>query len=199
MMQSRTRRALAALDLEERILNCASLFALVSVFFPWFSGEWLGEDYVSYNGFRFFTAFLGTSVFLLHLALLSITVVPLFGGPSFVKRQSREIARLLLSSYATVLSLAALAVLTTVTYDYTRMEIRFGIYATFIGSLVTTFYAFWRLQEQRRLGSPEVFHHPEDHHAESAHTEPSIPAPPPPPPPPPLKPEDHRILPREGR
>lgn len=195
MMQSRTRRSLAALDLEEKILNSAALFALVSVFLPWFSGEWLGEDFVSYNGFRFFTAFLGTAIFLLHAALLALTVVPLSGGPALVKKRHRETARLILAAQATILALAALSVLTIVTYDYTRMEIRFGIYCTFIGSLITTFYAFWRMQEQRRMESQEVFHHPEDREPHAERFEPAVPAPPPPPPPPPLKPEDHRIRP----
>lgn len=195
MTKSRTRRALTTLDLEERILNGASLFALISVFMPWFSGEWLGEDFVSYNGFRFFTAFLGSAIFALHLALLAITVVPLLGGPVIVKRRLREFTRLILASQAMILSLAALSVLTTVTYDYTRMEIRFGIYCTFIGSLITAFYAFWRYQEQQRRESHETFRHPEDSEQETNRAEPAMFAPPAPPPPPPLQPEEHRIRP----
>ena len=195
MTQPKYRRALSSLDLEEKILNGAALLALVSVFLPWFSGEWLGEDSVSYNGFQFFTSFLGFAIFLLHLALLGVTIVPMFGGPSFVKRRNKEILRLALSGQATVLALGALSVLTKVTYDYARMEIRFGVYCAFIGSLVATFYAFWKLQEQRRLENHEVFHHPEEPAAHSERHETHLPPPPPPPPPPPLKPEDHRLRP----
>jgi hypothetical protein len=197
-MQTRLRRVLASLDMEERILNGASLFALISVFFPWLSGELIGDDSVSYSGFHFFTAFIGTGIFLLHIAILSFTVVPAVGGPMMGGRRSRDFIRLCLAAQATILSLAALSVLTRITYDYARMEVRFGIYCTFIGSLIAGFYAFWRWQQMRKHEHGETFHHPEDHELHDASSHESIssfPPPPPPPPPPPLQPENHRIHP----
>lgn len=193
MPQSRIIRMFNALDLEEKILNGASIFALVSVFFPWFSGEWLGEADVTYNGFTFFTSFIGWTIFLLHLAILALTVVPAFGGPSFVKRHARENARLSLAGIAAILSLAAISVLMNVTNDYTRMEIRFGVFCTFAGSIFATLYAFWKTQEQRKREAGETFHHPEDH--EKPEERPVVPVQPlsaPPPPPPPLEPEEYR-------
>lgn len=183
------------LDLEERILNGAALFAAISVFFPWLSGEWLGEEEVAFSGFEFYTSMIGITIFLLHGVILSTTIVPLFGGPILVRRRYRDVSRLCLAGLATILCLAALSVLTKVTYDYTRMEIRFGIYLTFIGSLVAAFYSFWRMQEQKRSGNAEHFHHPDDQPAPSEKSESSLPPPPPPPPPPPLEPEEHHIRP----
>ncbi len=183
------------LELEEKILNGASIFAALSVFLPWFSGEWLGEEYVVFSGFEFFTSMIGIVVFLLHVALLATTLIPLFGGPVIVRRRYRDVTRLCLATLATTLCLAALSVLTKMTYDYTRMEIRFGIYFTFIGSLIAAFYSFWRLQEARRAGSAELFHHPDDQIPPQEHAETPVTVPPPPPPPPPLQPEEHHIRP----
>lgn len=186
---------LSSMDLEERILNGASLFAFISVFMPWLSGEWLGEDFVSYSGFRFFTAAIGITFFLLHLVQLSISLSPMFGGPQLVRGHRKDVVRLCLTVQATILSLAALSVLTSITYDYTRMEIRFGIYCAFIGSLVSAFYSFWKMQEHNKAGVPEIFHHPdtveaapEPHPVHHSHI-------PPPPPPPPLEPEEFKMRP----
>lgn len=193
-MPTRLRRLFASLDLEERILNGAVIFALISVFSPWFSGEWLGEETVSYSGFQFFTAFIGTLIFALNLGVLALTVLPAFNVAVFARKKQKELVRLFLASQATVLSLAALSVLTIVTHDYTRMEIRFGIYFTFIGSLVATFYAFWKYQEQRRLEPQSHFHHPDDM-VQPEHPSALPDLPPPPPPPAPPKPEEHHIVP----
>lgn len=193
-MISRIQRAIRSLDLEERILNGASIFALVSIFLPWISGELLGQDFVSYSGFEFFTSFIGILVFLLHATLLMISAVPLFGGPIVVRRRHKDFMRLCLSLQATILTVAALSVLTKVTYDYTRMEIRFGIYFTFIGSLVSSLYAAWKYQEFRKSEDHDVFRHPEDQSAPMEdRMESNKPLPPPPPPPPPLAPEEHHL------
>jgi hypothetical protein len=194
-MPSRFIRALKSLDLEERILNGAALFAAMSVFFPWMSGEWLGEDYVSYSGFESFTSLIGFAIFALNLALLILTFSPMLGGPSIVRGHMREIVRFTIAGQAAVLCVAAISVLTLLTHDYTRMEIRFGIWCTFTGCLVAAVYTFIRLQQVIKNTSNKHFHHPDDHHAHGhAHTQ-SITAPPPPPPPPQLEPEEHRIHP----
>lgn len=76
-------RTLKALELEERLLNAGALIALLSVFLPWIGGDWLGGDSVSYSGFGFYTGFLGWAVFLLHLFLVLLTLVPLLGHASW--------------------------------------------------------------------------------------------------------------------
>ncbi len=192
-MASRFFRALLLLELEERILNGASLVALISVFLPWLSGEWLGGDSVTYTGIHFYTAFLGIAVLLLHAFILSITIVPLTGRPGFLKKRHKEILRLYASTQATVLVLAALTVLMKVTFEFSRMEVRFGIYVALIGSIVTMIYAFLKYQEQRRMEVQELFHHPDDHVDPGNRTEAPLSAPPPPPPPPPLEPEEHHL------
>ncbi|UPA22054.1 hypothetical protein K8942_03235 [Candidatus Peribacteria bacterium] len=186
------KRAWTALDLEERILNGAAIIALISVTLPWLSGEWLGGDAVTYTGFGFYTSFIGIAVFAILAFLLLITLVPLLGGPAIVRRKQRDIVRLCLASQVTVLLLAALSVLMKVTYEYSRIEIRFGIYTALIGSIVVSIYAFLRWQEDRKTDSHELFHHPEGHSIESERQE-FHHIPPPPPPPPPLEPEEHHL------
>lgn len=180
--------------MEEKILNAALLMALSGLFLPWVSGEWLGEDAVSHSGFGFFTSFLGVAIFLLLVFLLAITFLPLFGGPVVVKKRHKDVVRLICTSQATVLVLAALSVLTRVTLQFSRLGVRFGIYITLIGCLVATLYAFLRYQEFRRSLSQAVFHHPETPDLPHERSE-TFSAPPPPPAPPAPAPEDHRIIP----
>ncbi|MBI5155649.1 hypothetical protein HZA45_00080 [Candidatus Peregrinibacteria bacterium] len=193
-MASRFLRTLALLELEERILNGAALVTLLGVFLPWISGEWLGGDTVTYSGLQFYTTFLGIIIVLLESFILSITIIPLTGRSGFLKKRHREITRLLASSQAMVLVVAALTVLMKVTFEFSRMEVRFGIYVTLIGSVIVTIYSFLKYQEQRRLEVHELFHHPEDQAVSIIDREESplaAPAPPPPPPPPPL--EHHHL------
>ena len=161
-MLSRLRRALALLELEERILNGASFVALVGVFLPWLSGEWLGGDPVTYSGVQFYTGLLGLAVLMLHALILSATLVPVAGGPQIFRKRYKEYIRLLTSSQATILAIAALTVLMKITFEFSRMEVRFGIYITLIGSIIATIYSFLKVQEQRRLEVQNLFHHPED-------------------------------------
>lgn len=175
-------------------MNIAIIVALFASFLPWLSGNWLGGDAVSYNSFGFYTSYIGIAVFIMMLASLLITLVPLFGGPIILKRQQKEIVRLFLALLTTVLLLAALSVLMQVTYEFARMEIRFGIYIEIIASIVVLIYTFMRWQEFRHAGNPDQFHHPEAPVMHSERPESIIPPPPPPPPPPPLSPEEHRHL-----
>jgi hypothetical protein len=192
-MVPKVKRMWSALDLEERILNGAVIVSIASMFCPWLSGEWLGGDSVTYTGFGFYTSFIGIFVFLLFLALLLITAVPLFGGPILLRKKMREVVRLCLATQTTILLLAALSVLMKVTYEFSRIEIRFGIYTALIGSIVVTVYTLLRWQEVRKADTHGVFHHPEDQFPVSERHESNLPPPPPPPPPPPLEPEELHI------
>lgn len=194
-MPSKFLRSILALELEERILNAAAVIAAASVFLPWMSGEWLGGDAVTYTGFGFYTSFLGLTVFLLNLALVLMTLVPLLGGPVLVRKRYREVLRLVISAQASVLVLAALSVLTKVTFEFSRMEVRFGIYFCLVGNLVALFETVLRFLEQRRSSAQELFHHPEDAESPVDRKESLTPVPPPPPPPPPPAPEEHPLYP----
>lgn len=190
----RLQRILSALDIEERVLNVASFLALISVLLPWISGEWLGGDPVSYNGFSFYTAFLGIIIFLIHGFIIAMTAVPLLGGPVIIRKNRKETLRLYLASQTFVLALASLSVLTKVTYEFSRIEIRFGMYLTLVCSIVCTLYAFLKWQEHRSTENQDLFRHPEEPIVRSdARTESVLPPPPPPPPPPPLPPEEHYV------
>lgn len=196
-MWNRIKHALAALDLEERILNGSTLASLIFLFFPWLSGETLSREHVTYSGLQSYVSYLGWSVLLLHFAILLMTLLPLAGLPSFVRREWKMTVRLWLSTQAAVLILASLSVLARVTYEYTAFSIRYGVYFSLVGALIATLYSFLQWQEERATIATEVFHHPEDtaHHAPSPQPEIRMHSTlPPPPPPPPLPPEDHNNL-----
>ena len=187
-MSSRFFRRVTALDLEEQILNIGSLVTLVGVLLPWIGGEWLGGESVTYAGISFYTSFLGISVFLLYLFVFLITFIPLTGGPVLIRKTHREFVRLCATATATILILSSLSVLTKVTFEFSRMELRFGIYVALIGSLVATLYAFLRFQEQRRANVHGLFHHPEENPEPQEAAGSTAP-----PPPPASEPEEHRL------
>jgi hypothetical protein len=183
-MFRRILQSIKGLDLEERILNGAACIGILGIFMPWISGEWLGtEDASSYSGFGFFTSVLGFAAFLLLAFTIAIVLVPALGGPVFIRKRHRDLVRMILCSQAAVLVLASLSVLTRVTFEFSRMQIRFGIYITLIGCAVAAFYAFLRFQEFRREQAQGFFRHPEDHAAPPEKKEAIVPPPPPPPPP----------------
>lgn len=192
-MASKIFRSLLSLELEEKIINITALAGLASVFLPWLSGEWLGGDSVMYTGFHFYTSFIGIVVFLLYALLLSVTLVPLLGGPQIVKKNNREFFRLCIAVQALVLTIAALSVLMKVTTEFSRISIRFGIGVTFIAGFIAVFYCFLKWQEYRKSLVLEHFHHPEDRPAQAFERQESHL--PPPPPPPPLSPEEHHLRP----
>lgn len=187
-------RKLTGLELEEQILNVSAMVSLIGVLLPWMGGEWLGGDNVTYSGLGFYTSFIGLTVFLLQTFILLITVIPLTGGPVLIRRRHREVVRLGATGLSSILILASLSVLTKVTFEFSRMEIRFGIYVTLVGSLVATLYAFLRFQEQRKSSVQELFHHPEENAMAVPERNESAPVPPPPPPPPAPEPEEHRLF-----
>lgn len=195
-MASPIVRNLQALDLEEKILNGAAFLTLVGLFLPWISGEWMGGESRLHTGFGFFTSFLGFATFLIVATVLAITVVPACGGPVLVKKRHRDLVRLCLAAQSSILVISMLSVLTRITFEFPRLEIRFGVYVSLIGSVVMALYAFLRLQEFRRQQSQAVFHHPEAVAPKPAEEQENFANPIPPPPPPPApKAEDHRLFP----
>lgn len=194
-MPNRVFQTFKALELEEKILNGAAIISLIGVFLPWISGEWLGAEAESnYSGFGFFTSFLGLVTFFLLVILLAITVVPTLGGPVLIRKKHRDFVRLLLSSQAAVLVLASLSVLTRITFEFSRMHVRFGIYITLIGCIITSLYSFLRFHAYRSETAHGFFRHPEDT-AEPPEKQEMMAPPPPPPPPAPPAVEDHRLFP----
>ncbi len=194
-MWSTFRAALAALDLEERILNGALLAAIIFLFFPWLAGQFLGGDPVSYSGIQFYHSYIGAMILLIDVIAILMTMLPLVGGPVIVKRPWRATVRLWLTLQSSVLTFAALTVLTRVTYEFRGLSIRYGVYFTLVCGLIATLYAFLQWQEERRKQGQELFHHPEDATPATQVVEPVLTqaVPPPPPPPPPLPPEEHNL------
>lgn len=194
-MASALFRKITALELEEQILNGSALLGAIGVFLPWIGGEWLGGNAVNFTGLGFYTSFLGWCILALLVFILLMTLVPLTGGPVLIRKAHRETVRLNCAALSAILVLASLSVLTKVTFEFSRMEVRFGIYVTLIGTLTATLYAFLRHQEERRKGAREFFYHPEDIRPVEHQQDFGRIAPPPPPPPPPQEPEDHRLHP----
>lgn len=195
-MWTNVKRAVAALDLEERILNGSILASIVFLFFPWLSGELAGREPVSYSGLESYVSYIGGTILLLQVAILLMTVLPIVGAPVMIKREWRSTMRLWFAVQAAVLILAALSVLTRVTYEFRGLSIRFGVYFALVCALISALYAFLQWQEERRKEVQDLFHHPEDTAQPMPAQQPDIrmqPAPPPPPPPPPLPPEEHTL------
>ncbi len=193
MVSLRLPRVLAQLEFEERVLNVGAVIGMFGVTLPWLSRELEGKD-VLFTGFTYFTSMIGTVVFCLFAAIILITAVPLLGGPTLIRRRHEHAARFWLASQATILTAAAFSVLLRATFEFFRTELRFGIYVTLLGCLVSTIYAALQWQQQRRSQIQEFFHHPDEQSPppmrSSSHVT-DAQLPPPPPPPPPLVPEEH--------
>lgn len=148
-------RQLAAMELEEKILNAGSFVGFIGVFLPWVSG-----NAVTYAGYSYFTGFIGLTIAVLHIFVLLITFSPMLGGPSLIRKDRKDLARFAASAQTAILVLAALSVITKTTLDFTSLEIRFGIYLTLIGSLVAALYTFMLFQENQKREVQALFHHP---------------------------------------
>ncbi|MDA1208508.1 MAG: hypothetical protein O2904_00555 [bacterium] len=162
-MTKKLTRMVSSMDLEEQILNIGSAIAVIGVFLPWAGGEWLGGDTVAYNGFGFYTGVLGAAIFLLHGFILLSTFLPLTGGPNLIQKKSIDGVRYFATLQATILNLAALSVIANATLDFTRMEIRFGMYVSLIGSLVATLYAYLKYQDKKKIDVQNLFHQNDAH------------------------------------
>ncbi|MBT7337847.1 hypothetical protein HN801_04020 [Candidatus Peregrinibacteria bacterium] len=170
-----------ALELEEKILNGAALVAFISVFLPWVGGEWLGGKTVTFNGLGFFTSFIGLTILLIMTFILLITIIPITGGPTLIKKKNKDYARLLASILATVLTIAIWSVLTKCTFEFSRLQIHMGLYGTLMGSIVCSLYSFLKIQDGRKSEVKDIFLH---HDQPETHVSPQAPAQ--------GQPEDHR-------
>lgn len=155
-------RKIAGIELAERLLNGGALVGALGVFLPWISGEWLGGEPLSSTGLQSYTAFHGMGILALNAFILLITLIPLTGGPTIVTQQKKHILRLLAASQAVVLTLLAFSVLTHITFEFSRMGIRFGIYVSLLGNLLTAFEAFCQWQEQKEQQVRSFFHYEEN-------------------------------------
>lgn len=151
------------LDLEEKILNAGSICAFVCVFFPWVGGEWLGGKVVTYTGLGFFTSFIGVAILLLHLYIILVTLIPLTGGPSLIQKSNKNAVRLLVALLASLLTIAVWSVLTKFTFEFSRLQIHFGLYGTLVGSLVATLYGFLQYQDSKKGIVQDLFSHDQGH------------------------------------
>ncbi len=194
-MFEKLMRAVKAMELEEQILHVALIGSILGVFLPWFGGQWFGKEQM-WNGFGFYTAYLGFSVFALQVFMLVMTISPLVGGPVLVRRQQRNYVRFALCCICMILLAAAFTVLLRVTFDVSGAEIRWGIYISMVGSAVALLYSFMRHQQFLRSQVKEVFQHPDELRTPVKRDAPAQEdnMPPPPPPPPPMPPEDHNLF-----
>lgn len=195
-MLERPIRVLKAMEIEEKILHAGILICLLSLFLPWIGGQWYGNAQ-QWNGFGFYTGYVGHMVFLLQIYELTITLSPVLGGPIVVRKEHRNPVRLFISSTSLILLFAAFTILLRLTSELSGAEIRFGIYVGIVGSALNTLYVFLKYQEQRKNEVRQLFHHPDEQQPIvkkqiAAPFEEEVPPPPPPPPPGPA--EDHQLF-----
>jgi hypothetical protein len=155
-------KKLAALELEEKILNGGLCLAIVGIFLPWIGGRPSLIDTTTrmYSGLGFHTGFIGLTVLALLLFTLLITVVPLTSGKTLVRRHLRPTVRLCTTALSTILTLAALSVLLKVTLESPGMEVRFGVYVSLVGCLIAALYGFLAYQEDHRRQTQGMFQYP---------------------------------------
>ncbi len=156
-------RKLAALELEEKILNGGILLAVIGIFLPWIGGRptLIDPTEQTYTGLGFYTGLIGLTVLCLLIFTLLITLVPLTSGKTLIRRQRKPVARLCATALSAILTLAALSVLLRVTLESPGMEIRFGVYVSLIGCLISALYAFLAFQEEHRRQAQGMFQYPE--------------------------------------
>ena len=159
MSPSTFLRTLRHLEIEEKILNLAALVAVLGVFMPWFGGEWFGEPTV-WTGFQFYTSFVGLLVFLSHIFILLLTVLPMMGH-HIIRPSLRDRIRMLVGLECVLILIIAWSVLTNIAFDRVHMEIRFGIYLSLVGSIIVSLYAFLRVQQQKKQNVQDFFHYGE--------------------------------------
>lgn len=195
LMFDKILRILRAMELEEKVLHIGAILCLLSLVMPWLGGQWYGNTQ-QWNAFGFHTGYIGHEVFFLQIFIIAMTASPMLGGPILVRKSRRNTVRFYLSALCTCLLLSAFTVLLRLTSEASGAEIRFGIYLSIVGSVVTTLYSFLRYQEDVREQSQALFRHPDEGSTSTSvkpqpKVEESLPPPPPPPTPPPL--EDHYL------
>ena len=103
-------RVLRAMELEEKVLHTGVAVCVLGLFIPWLGGQWYGKEQ-QWNGFGFYTGFIGHVVLLLEVFIVAMTLSPLFGGPVIVRKSARNFVRLQLSAVASILLLTAFTIL----------------------------------------------------------------------------------------
>lgn len=194
-MFEKLSRVLRSLELEEKMLHAGGGVCLAGLFVPWLGGQWYGNDQ-QWNGFGFYTGFIGHIVLILELFIIAITFSPLLGGPIIVRKGSRNFVRMELCSITSVLLVACFTILFRLTAEVSGLEIRFGIYVSILGSVLSTLYAFLKYDEQRKSEVWQLFQHPDEQQPvkKKAVNEIIDEHRPPPPPPPPMPAEDHSLF-----
>lgn len=193
-MFEKLSRVLRVMELEEKVLHTGLILCLLGLFVPWLGGQWAGEVQ-QWNGFGFYTGFIGHAAFLIELFIVGMTLSPLLGGPVIVRKAIRNYVRLLLSAITSVLLLSCFGILLRLTSQVSGAEIRFGIYVSIVGSVLATLYAFLKYDEQRKNEVQHLFQHPDEQRLKRVDPDPIHEQRHPiPPPPPPLSPEDHSLF-----
>lgn len=183
------------MELEEKILHSGIGLSVIGLFIPWLGGQWYGKEQ-EWNGFGFYTGFMGHAVLFFNCFILAMTLSPLLGGPVLVRKSIRQYVRLLLSGSTSLLLLASFTVLLRLTSEVSGAEIRFGIYVSILGSMLATLYAVLKVDEQRKSEVHQLFHHPDEQQRAKKVMEHLLDEgrPPPPSPPPPMPIEDHSLF-----
>lgn len=193
-MFSTFTRVLRGLELEEKVLHTGLVLCVLGLFVPWVGGQWVGEEQ-QWNGFGFHTGFIGHAVLGVDLFIVAMTLSPLLGGPILVRKTIRNTVRFILCGITSVLLIASFTVLFRLTSEVSGAEIRFGIYLSILGSVLSTLYAFLKYDEQRQNEVHELFHHPDEQRVlKVVHDLVDENRPPPPPPPSPMPVEDHSLF-----
>ncbi len=193
-MFEKLRRGIVSMEFEDQLYHVGVILTMLGVVLPWFEGRLYGQAQQLWTGFGFYTGYIGLAVFLVQIFLLTLTLSPILGGPSFIRRSRKTLLRLCLSSASLLALLCAFSFLLSFSLEVAGTDMRMGISLSIIGTSFSVLYAALRLHQQRVLETRELFHHPDDAlQASFLEEEDEKNKTPPPPPPSPPSLEDHNI------
>ncbi len=195
-MLEKLRRGIVSMEFEDQLYHIGVLLTMLGVVLPWFEGRLYGQAQQLWTGFGFYTGYIGLAVFLVQIFLVTMTLSPILGGPSFIRRSLKTLLRLYLSSASLLALLCAFSFLLSFSLEVAGTDMRMGISLSIIGTAFSVLYASLRFHQQRVLETRELFHHPDDALQASLLQEEDDEknkTPPPPPPSPPSLEDHHNI------
>ncbi len=151
MKLRRLKHMFLRLSTEEKVLGIGCLTVLIGTFLPWYSVIFSYEDKnILESGFSGHLGVIGFVIFLLTLLSISFLVadhlsikLPKFG-------LKKEWIIMFLTGESAFLILLMVAVNVKRSLEYTNAELRFGLYVSLIGSLISAFAAFSQIQKNQK-------------------------------------------------
>lgn len=130
-------------SLEEKIIQISLLTSLISCFLPWLTNKSNIYDDATFTALGFNTSYIGYAIILLLSVNIALVLVPTIANKHVISVQHRQYVRFHASLITTILILAILSIYTKMTSESALISIRYGVYITLIGSLISNVYTWY--------------------------------------------------------